>query len=114
MSAMFLFILTSLFDHLLKIVVVLGVVSVLCILCVWTVSFFIFAIIYLLRVLEQRSLVDPFYGQPPWADYLDFREPEASLPDTTKMTIVKSDELNRMEQEDLESQQQDDNVEAKE
>ncbi len=107
---MFLFILTSLFDHLLKIVVVLGVLSVLCILCVWTVLFLFFAIIYLLRVLEQRSLVNPFQGQAPWAEYLDFREPEANLHDATnaptKMTIVESEELDLMEQADLESQHQ--------
>ncbi len=106
---MFLFLLTSLFDHLLKIVVVLGVLSVLCILCIWTVSFLIFAVIYLLRVLEQRSLVNPFQNQPSWAEYLDFREPDPSLQTTTKMTIVESTELNQMEQEDLEAQQQQQN-----
>lgn len=118
MSAMFLFILTSLFDHLLKIVIVLGVLSVLCILCVWTISFCIFAVIYLLRVLEQRKLVNPFQNQPSWGEYLDFGEPDASLHDNTttitKMTIVESDELNRLEQEDLESQQQQQNDVTKE
>ncbi len=114
MTAMSLFILTSLFDHLLKIVVVLGVLSVLCFLCVWTISFLIFAVIYLLRVLEQRSLrVDPFQNQPPWAEYLDFREPDPSgLQTAPKMTIVESAELNLLEKEDLEAQQRQNDAEA--
>jgi len=109
MSPTFLFLLTSIFDNLLKIVVVLGILFLMCIMCVLTISVFIFVISILFKVLAQRRLPDSFQNFLPY-DYTDLREAVQSpfyeeardivSPVAKKMTIVESDELDRLEKED--------------
>lgn len=108
MSPTFLFLLTSVFDNLLKIVVVLGILFLMCIVCMLTVSVFIFVMSMLFKILAQRNLPDSFQNFLPY-DYTDLREAvqspfyeeeAAEGPVVKKMTIVESEELDRLEQED--------------
>lgn len=109
MSPTFLFLLTEVFDNLLKIVVVLGILFLMCIMCMLTVSVFIFVISMLFKILAQRNLPDSFQNFLPY-DYADLREAvqspfseeaaEEGGPVVKKMTIVESDELDRLAQED--------------
>ena len=108
MSPTFLFLLTSAFDNLLKIVVVLGILFLMCIMCMLTISIFIFVISILFKVLAQRNLPDSFQNFLPY-DYRDLREAVQSPfyeeeagggPAVKKMTIVESEELDRLAQED--------------
>ncbi len=109
MSPTFLFLLTSVFDNLLKIVVVLGILFLMCIVCMLTVSVFIFVMSMLFKILAQRNLPDSFQNFLPY-DYTDLREAVQSSfyeeeeapegPVVQKMTIVESEELDRLAQED--------------
>lgn len=97
---MSLFLLTSAFDWFLRAVLILGALFMMCIFFLLTISIFIFAIGFLLKILGQRGLSEPFQNFLPY-DYIDFKEPAVDPEPEQKMTIVKSEELNRL---DLESQ----------
>jgi len=100
MSPMSLFLLTSAFDWLLKMVLILAALFTMCIFFLLATSIFIFAIGFLLKTLGQRGFSEPFQNFIPY-DYMDLREPEAEPVPESKMTIVEKKELNRL---DLESQ----------
>ncbi len=97
---MSLFLLTSAFDWLLKMVLILGALFMMCIFFLLAISIFIFAIGFLFKVLGQHGLSEPFQNFLPY-DYIDLREPDAEPVVEQKMTIVEEAELNRL---DLESQ----------
>ncbi len=100
---MSLFLLTSAFDWLLKMVLILGALFMMCIFFLLAMAIFIFAIGFLFKVLGQHGLSEPFQNFLPYYDYIDLREPDAEPVLEQKMSIVETEELNRLDL--LESQE---------